>query len=183
MNDYATRLAPDAIRLERLLPGPIERVWAFLTESDKRARWLAAGEMELKPGGKVELSFDHTRISHEPTPAKYRDMPMGFTGKVMRCDPPRLLAFSWMKAMAAIRKSPSNLAARADKVLLTITHRKLEDRNALLSVSGGWDVHVGILEDVLTDRAPRGFWSSRKTRAGIRGAFPRIADLPPGEMT
>jgi len=164
MNDYATRIAPDAIRLERLLPGPIERIWAFLTESDKRARWLAAGEMELKPGGKVELNFDHNRISPEPTPAKYRDMPMGFTGKVMRCEPPRLLMFSWMESHGSHSEVTFELAERADKVLLTITHRKLEDRNALLSVSGGWDVHVGILEDVLTDQAPRGFWSSHARR-------------------
>ena len=40
-------------RLERLLPGPIERVWAYVTESDKRATWLAGGEMELRVGGKV----------------------------------------------------------------------------------------------------------------------------------
>ena len=164
MNDYATRIAPDAIRLERLLPGPIDRVWAFLTESDKRARWLAAGEMELKPGGKVELNFDHNRISPEPTPAKYRDMPMGFTGKVMRCDPPRLLMFSWMESHGSHSEVTFELAERFDKVLLTITHRKLEDRNALLSVSGGWDVHLGILEDVLTDQAPRGFWSSHAKR-------------------
>ena len=164
MNDYATRIAPDAIRLERLLPGPIERVWAFLTESDKRARWLAAGEMELKPGGKVELNFDHSKISPEPTPLKYRDMPMGFTGKVMRCEPPRLLMFSWMESHGSHSEVTFELAERVEKVLLTITHRKLEDRNALLSVSGGWDVHVGILEDVLTDQAPRGFWSSHAKR-------------------
>jgi len=164
MNDYATRIAPDAIRLERLLPGPIERVWAFLTESDKRARWLGAGQMELKPGGKVELQFDHNKISHEPTPAKYRDMPTGFIGKVSRCEPPRLLAFSWMESHGSHSEVTFELAERADKVLLTITHRKLEDRNALLSVSGGWDVHVGILEDVLTDRQPRGFWSAHAKR-------------------
>ena len=98
MHDYATRIAPDAVRLERLLPGPIERVWAFLTESDQRARWLAAGDMELRSGGKVELHFDHDNISPEPTPAKYRDMPMSFTGKVLRCEPPRLLEFTWMES-------------------------------------------------------------------------------------
>ena len=164
MNDYATRIAPDAIRLERLLPGPIERVWAFLTESDKRARWLAAGDMDLRPGGKVELLFDHTRISHEPTPAKYRDMPMGFTGQVMRCEPPRLLAFSWMESHGDHSEVTFELAPRGEQVLLTITHRKLADRSTLLSVSGGWDVHVGILHDVLTGQAPRGFWSSHEKR-------------------
>ena len=29
------------VRFERLLPGPIERVWAYLTESEKRRKWLA----------------------------------------------------------------------------------------------------------------------------------------------
>jgi uncharacterized protein YndB with AHSA1/START domain len=67
---------------------------------------------------------------------------MGFTGKVMRCDPPRLLAFSWMESHGSHSEVTFELAPRAEQVLLTITHRKLEDRNALLSVSGGWDVHV-----------------------------------------
>ena len=164
MNDYATRIAPDAIRLERLLPGPIERVWAFLTESDKRAKWLAAGNMELRAGGKVELLFAHEKISPEPTPAKYRDMPMGFTGRVIRCEPPKLLQFAWMESHGSDSEVTWELAERGQQVLFTITHRKLEDRAALLSVSGGWDVHVGILEDVLTQRAPRGFWSSHAKR-------------------
>jgi uncharacterized protein YndB with AHSA1/START domain len=47
-------LASDTVRFERTLPGPIERVRAFLTVSDKRAQWLAAGEMELRIGGSVE---------------------------------------------------------------------------------------------------------------------------------
>ena len=31
------------LTVERTLPGPIERVWAYLTEPDKRARWLGGG--------------------------------------------------------------------------------------------------------------------------------------------
>jgi hypothetical protein len=52
------------------------------------------------------------------------------------------------------------LAPKGTQVLLTITHRKLLDRGMLLSVAGGWDTHVGILDDVLNDRPPRGFWST-----------------------
>ncbi len=162
MNEYATRIAPDAIRLERLLPGPIERLWAFLTESDKRAQWLAAGNMELRAGGKVELLFAHEKISPEPTPARYQDMPMTFTGTVVRCEPPRLLQFTWMESLADNSEVTWELAERGQQVLFTITHRKVPDRATLLSVSGGWDVHVGILEDVLSQRAPRGFWSSHE---------------------
>jgi uncharacterized protein YndB with AHSA1/START domain len=49
MHQYVDRVAADTVRLERLLPGPLERAWSFLTESDKRARWLAGGEWELRP--------------------------------------------------------------------------------------------------------------------------------------
>ena len=49
--DYGAQTAPDTIEIQRLLPGPIERVWAYLTESDLRRRWLAAGEMGLQAGG------------------------------------------------------------------------------------------------------------------------------------
>jgi uncharacterized protein YndB with AHSA1/START domain len=164
MSDPATRIAPDAIRLERLLPGPIERVWAFLTESSQRSRWLAAGEMELRVGGKVELRFDHDSLSHERTPQKYRDMPMSFTGQVLRCEPPRLLEFTWMESNGDHSRVTWELAPRGDGVLFTIVHRKLDDRALLLSVAGGWDVHVGILEDVLGERAPRGFWSTHAAR-------------------
>ena len=48
------------VRLERTLPDPIERVWAYLTESEKRAKWFAAGPMGLKPGGKLTFHFQHS---------------------------------------------------------------------------------------------------------------------------
>src|SRR5688572_29818333 len=42
------RIAPDTVRMERLFPGPVERVWEFLVDPDKRALWLAGGPMELR---------------------------------------------------------------------------------------------------------------------------------------
>ena len=61
----STLIKPSTIRLERLLPGPVERVWAYLTESKQRATWLAAGEFDLRLGGKVELIFDNDRLSDD----------------------------------------------------------------------------------------------------------------------
>lgn len=57
MNDYGMIIEPGTLRIQRLLPGPIERVWAYLTESDKRATWLAAGAMKLENGAPLELEF------------------------------------------------------------------------------------------------------------------------------
>ena len=64
----ATLVKPSTIRLERLLPGPVERVWAYLTESKKRATWLAAGEFDLRVGGKVELHFQNSKLSDDVAP-------------------------------------------------------------------------------------------------------------------
>lgn len=40
MNDRGT-IAGDTVRFERLLPGPIERVWSYLTEGSLLTTWLA----------------------------------------------------------------------------------------------------------------------------------------------
>ena len=68
----ATMVEPGTVKMERLLPGPVERVWAYLTESDKRATWLAAGEFDLRIGGEIRLEFDNDKLPNdEPAPAKY----------------------------------------------------------------------------------------------------------------
>ena len=41
---------PAEVRLVRTLPGPIERVWEYLTDPEKRSRWFAGGPMELSAG-------------------------------------------------------------------------------------------------------------------------------------
>ena len=86
MNDYGVLTAPDTLRIERLLPGPIERVWQYLTDSEKRATWLAVGKVEQQVGGKVEHIFRNSELSpeHDIPPPKYSncagDVPM--LGKV-----------------------------------------------------------------------------------------------------
>ena len=40
---YGTLIEPTTLKIQRMLPGPIERVWAYLTDSELRRKWLAAG--------------------------------------------------------------------------------------------------------------------------------------------
>jgi uncharacterized protein YndB with AHSA1/START domain len=174
MPEYATRIAPDAIRLERLLPGPVERIWAFLTEPERRRRWLASGPMQLVPGGKVELHFDHAQLSAEPTPAAYRDMQMSFTGEVLRCEPPKLLEFTWLESHGVHSLVLWQLEPRGGQVLFRITHRRIVNRDELLDIAGGWDVHTGILDDVLAQRVPRLFWTEHaRLKAEYARQFPQ----------
>ena len=53
MNQHSTYVEPGTMKLERLLPGPVERIWAYLVDPDKRAAWLAGGSFDLRVGGKV----------------------------------------------------------------------------------------------------------------------------------
>jgi uncharacterized protein YndB with AHSA1/START domain len=163
MSEHGVVTEPGTIRFERTLPGPIERVWAYLTESEKRARWLAAGRTELRAGGKVELHFRHADLSptKEPIPEKYKSMENGasFEGRVTRCDPPRLLSYTWGEDSAAESEVTFELAPRGEHVRLVLTHRRLPP-GEMVSVAGGWHAHLAILEDNLAEREPRPFWST-----------------------
>ena len=47
------------LRFERHLKHPVEKVWAALTDPERRAEWLDPGTIELRPGGRAELTFDN----------------------------------------------------------------------------------------------------------------------------
>lgn len=163
MSDYGSLVGPGTVRLERLLPGPIGRIWAFLTEPDKRAKWLAGGPMELFVGGKVRLEFSHADLSGEKAyPGRFKKLEAGHTlvGCVTRCEPPRLLAYTWGEGSAESSEVTFELTPRGKDVLLVLTHRRLAGRKDIVSVSSGWHTHVGVLEDALADREPRPFWTT-----------------------
>jgi|HubBroStandDraft_3_1064219.scaffolds.fasta_scaffold00157_10 uncharacterized protein YndB with AHSA1/START domain len=167
-DDYGVASGPGELRLERVLPGPIERVWAYLTDSEKRGKWLAPGEMELRAGGPVELRFHHADLSCEKTPpAGFQQFECGVTleGRVTRCEPPRLLSYSWGGGPDASEVT-FELTPRGGEVLLVLTHRRLRDRTEMVSVASGWHSHLGLLADQLEGREPRPFWSTiTRTRA------------------
>lgn len=161
--EYGVVTEPGTIRLQRVLPGPIERVWSFLTESGKRGRWLAAGRMELREGGQADFMFHHADLSSEKTvPKKYRKYKGGMRmlGRVLRSNPPRLLTFSWGEETGRESEVTFELTSRNGEVLLVLTHRRLKDRTEMVSAASGWYSHLGILSDRLHDLKPRPFWST-----------------------
>ena len=160
MNPFGKIISPGTIRFERLLPGSVEVVWTYLTESEKRGKWLASGEMELFEGGKIELNFVHADLSavKEVIPSKYKDYEKGhgFSGRVTKCEPPSLLSFTWADDSEVTFK----LSQQGEQVLLELTHRRLGDKKGTqVSVASGWHTHLGILIDHLNGMAPKGFWA------------------------
>jgi uncharacterized protein YndB with AHSA1/START domain len=158
-------IAPEVgtVRLERILPGPIERVWAYLTESEKRGKWFASGPMELRAGGKIEFHFQNSKLApqSEPIPERFKQYEgMRSTGQVIRCDPPHLLSFTWDEEEGDVSEVTFELAEQETEVLMVLTHRRLSNRKAMVSVASGWHVHVGVLIDQLNGREPMPFWSA-----------------------
>ncbi|HET7364574.1 MAG TPA: SRPBCC family protein [Burkholderiales bacterium] len=160
-----TLVEPGTVRLERLLPGPLERVWAYITESDKRAKWLCAGEFDLRVGGKVTLEFDNSRLSGEQNPPGRGAHVSG--GVITRLEPPRLLSHTW-EWKGNDTEVTYELTPRGKDVLLVIVHRRIAGGDMVPQVMGGWDVHTGILEDLLKGVAPRPFW---KTQAKLAAEY------------
>lgn len=157
--NYSRLVAPAEVRFERLLPGPIETVWEFLVDPEKRGQWLASGPMELKPGGAVELRFRHRDLSPDKVtpPDRYREMDeKGHIAheRVLRIVPPRLLAISWGASDVTFE-----LSAEGAKVRLILTHRRLTDRATLVQTSGGWHTHLDILVERAHGRTPPAFWT------------------------
>ena len=162
MNEYGELLDESTVRFERVLPGPISRVWSYLTENDKRAKWLCGGDVETAIEGHVDMHFHNVSLSCEddiPRPEKYKDMPekISFEGKVTRCEPPHVLEHTWEFGEESSLVC-YELTEHGDKVKLVLTHRQLESSDTVLSVSGGWHTHLNVLVDVLEGNDPRPFY-------------------------
>ena len=138
MSDLGQSIRVLAVRFERVLPGPVERVWSHLTECEKLAGWYGdAGTIEPREGGAVRLGGGHIR------------------GVVTQWKPNRKLAYTWNVFAPGEEESPYPesyltiaLAPRGPDVLLTLTHLPILDRfekqNAM-----GWHTFLDMLEAAL----------------------------------
>ena len=161
-DEYGTSPEAGTVRLERMLPGPIERVWDYLTDSEKRGKWFASGPMELRAGGSLTFVFHNLQLApaSEEISEKYKQYEgMESPGRVIRCEPPRLLAFTWGEEDGHESEVTFELTDRGGEVLLVLTHRRLRTRKEMVDVAGGWHVHVDVLIDVLKGREPKSFWA------------------------
>ncbi len=156
LDAYGVLTEPATLKIQRVLPGPIERVWAYLTESELRRQWLAAGQMEMKVGASVELVWRNDELTNPPG-----QRPTGFPeehsmqSRITELDPPRKLAITWGNTGGV----SFELDQQGNDVLLTLIHRRLPDRPTLLNVSAGWHMHLDILAARAAGREPpSSFW-------------------------
>ena len=156
-DDYGQLIAPATVRIQRLLPGPIERVWAYLTESDLRRRWLASGDMKLEAGAPFELVWRNDELTDPPgTRPADKSVEHRAKGRIIEADPPHRLVYAW----EGVGEVALDLKRAGDRVLLTLVHSRLPDRGHVLGVSTGWHAHLDVLAAVLSGAKPAPFWDS-----------------------
>lgn len=135
------------ITFERLLPGPVERVWAHLTETKLLPGWFGDNStIEPREGGRVSLMGGHIR------------------GVVTRWQPPCLLSYTWNvfspddgpDAVSAYPESylSFTLEPRGSDVWLRLVHmpvlERFEKQNAM-----GWHTMLDMLGAALRSEPPK----------------------------
>ncbi len=171
MSDYASANG-NTLRIARRLPGPIERAWAYVVESEKRALWFAGGEWDLRVGGQALVVFDHTRVSDEPVPEAWQPMEgVASAGTITRIDPPRLVAYRFAMGDTEFEVTFELTAEGAD-VILVITQAPVADSQGQAAFASGWHAYLDVLEDRLRGVEPRAFWTNfDRLQAEYAGRF------------
>jgi uncharacterized protein YndB with AHSA1/START domain len=134
---------------ERILPGPIEKVWTFLTEASRLPEWYGEGSIEPREGGAVSLMGGHIRgvvTAWRPHSA------LGYTWNVFQPDE---TVSAWPVSYLEFALKPAD-----GTVALTLVHRPIPEAMQNLTCMG-WHTMLDLVE------------------AGLRGEFPKSTEIFP----
>jgi|SRR5579871_404781 len=137
--ELATLTDRSTVVFVRSLPGPIERVWRYLTDSQLLATWFSDGTVGTRPGEPATFS-------------------MGAYGKIVTYEPPHLLEYSWNEddsSCGPVRDSIVRweLAEEGNRVRLTLTHARLHETTQRPH-GAGWHAFLDRLEAIVSGREP-----------------------------
>ncbi|HWA62020.1 MAG TPA: SRPBCC family protein [Caulobacteraceae bacterium] len=143
-SDRGQPLRVPAVRFERLLPGPVERVWAHLTEPGKVPAWYGEdGVIEPREGGRVRFSGGHIQ------------------GIVTQWKPGRRLAYTWNVFAPGETASPYpesyltfELEPAGDQVRLTLLHLPILERFERQNMMG-WHTMLDLIAAALAGEPAR----------------------------
>jgi uncharacterized protein YndB with AHSA1/START domain len=143
---------PHTVEFKRLIPGPIELAWDYLTKPELLKTWFADVTLEPRVGGAVSVHFhDHTCGGGTGG---------GVHGTVREFRPPHVIAFTWIQQRLQPGGSSTDedegevrfeLAERGDKVLLTLLHSR-QPTDTLVGHSAGWHAYLDNLESLISGR-------------------------------
>ena len=124
-----------ALRFERSLPHPADKVWRAITDPAEMRQWFpAAVDYEQRVGAPMSFRFDDPDAP--PT-----------DGEVTELDPPRLFAFDWGGEGLRFELEPAGDGCR-----LLFTHF-LSERIQAARDAAGWETCLAELDRLLAGEA------------------------------
>ncbi|MDJ0643541.1 MAG: SRPBCC family protein [Erythrobacter sp.] len=161
MSDYGKLTGPDRIEFQRAFEAPIDKVWQFLVDPEKRKLWFCGGSTADHVGGEIVFEFDHRRLSESAPPEKYAsEEVVTHRGEILEYDPPNRLAFTWFESAGGesstveISLSPGEGGVTS----LYLVHTGVVGRDMLIGVLAGWHGHFDLLSEVLQGDRESDFW-------------------------
>lgn len=161
MTDYGRLTGPERIEFRRTFQAPIDKVWQFLVDPEKRKLWFCGGSTADHVGGEIVLEFDHRRLSESAPPEKYAaEETATHRGEILEYDPPRRLAFTWFEsAGGGSSRVEISLSSGDDGVTrLDLVHLGVIGREMVVGVLAGWHGHFDLLSEVLKGDRQSDFW-------------------------
>jgi uncharacterized protein YndB with AHSA1/START domain len=153
-----------ALRFERVLDHPVDRVWSALTEPEQLKGWLAAAEeLDLVEGGTVVLRWQTTG-NREEWESYGVILPDDFDpevedvvhGTITAVDPPRLLELDTDR-FGILRWELRDQGSGCALTFINVVTDELPDEMTA-QVLAGWHSHLDTLADALAG-SPRLDWS------------------------
>lgn len=137
MSDFASIAGDGTLTFVRYVPGPIERVWRYLTDPTLLKTWFSDGAVADSIGGEVRFE-------------------MGATGRITAIDAPNLLEYTWNEEDASVGPVVGSLlrwelAQDGDRVRLTLTHVRLPEIE-VFGHAAGWHAFLERLTAAMDGR-------------------------------
>jgi uncharacterized protein YndB with AHSA1/START domain len=127
----------------------------------------------------VEFAMVHKNLAPDETPpAKYaqvQDPGVTFEGRVLRCEPPRLLVYTFGGEDSVVT---FDLTPQGKQVLLVLTHRTrgAEEEAELTNYASGWHTHLTHLLAQLEGTPRPAFWA---THAKLLAEYEKLRSAAP----
>jgi uncharacterized protein YndB with AHSA1/START domain len=137
-----------ALRIERRLAHPVERVWRAVTEPAELERWFVAPVPWTPELGEVFAAG-------------------GESGRVTELEPPRSIAWTW-----GAERYRFELAPQAEGCLLVFTHVFNPDLGPAWQHAAGWETYFDRLDAHLAG----GFLSEEDAHLGIEQLMARYRE-------
>jgi len=162
---YTTIEDTPALRFERRLSHPVDRVWRAITETEELQHWFPSKVVvdELLPGAEMTFEFEDMPL----------DAPSSMGGRVTDVDPPRLFAFYWGEDHLRFDLGPIDGDHGCD-LRLTVA---LGARDKAARDAAGWHVCLDRLETRLGRQSAGGEWREYYDEYRRRGV-PAGAPIP-----